>query len=1137
MKIKKLLIANRGEIAIRIARAAADLGIESVAVYSEDDAASLHVRVADAAVVLPGQGAAAYLNAASIIAAAHATGADAIHPGYGFLAERGDFARAVAEAGLLFVGPSPEHLDLFGDKARARAAAVAAGVPVLHGLDHAISLDEARAFFAALPAGAAMIIKAVAGGGGRGTRAVLSERELEPNFRRCQSEAKAAFGREDVYVEQFIARARHVEVQILGDRAGTIAHLGERECSVQRRFQKIVEIAPAPALDDGLRQAIIAAAVRFAGAVGYGNLGTFEFLVDASGTPGAAPFVFIEANARLQVEHTVTEAVTGVDLVQSQIRLAEGATIAELGLDDPAVARPRGYAIQVRVNMETVRADGTFRPAGGTLTTYEVPSGPGVRVDGFGYAGYRTSTNFDSLLAKVIVHSPSRNFADATARTARALSEFRIDGVGTSIGFLQAILGHADFTRGNIHTRWMDENMVPLANSAAARPRFVAVTPMVAAPASADAGFAGARVTSRDPLALFQHDAQVKSDQAATAAPEPVPASAGPEGTVGLAAPIQGTIVVISVAPGDEVRQGQQVAVVEAMKMEHVIAATQSGIVRAVTMAAGDVVREGFPIVFIEPAEVAGGAIAAAAALDPDFIRPDLRQVYDRHAATRDENRPEVVAKRHARGYRMPRENIAQLADAGSFKEYWPLIVALQHHRHDLETLRRDTPADGVVAGTCAINGDMFDETRSRACIVHYDYTVLAGTQGKRNHYKQDRMFELANRFRLPMILFGEGGGGRPGDDNNGPRVAADTHTFTQFSKLSGLVPMIAIVNGRCFAGNTALVAACDVIIATEGSTLAMGGPAMIEGGGLGIYTPEEVGPMSFQVPNGVVDILVKDEAAAVAAAKKYLSYFQGPIAKWEAADQRPLRHVVPENRLRLYDMREVIDTIADKGSVLEVREKFGIGVITAFIRVEGRPMGVIANNPHHLAGAIDSDGADKGARFLQLCDAFDIPVLSLMDCPGIMVGPDHERTALVRHSVRMFNVGANLTVPLFGVVVRKAYGLGVQAMCGASTLVGFFCVAWPTAEFAGMNIEGSVKLGYRKELAAIDDPEARRAEFDSRVALAYETARAANAGTGGGIDDVIDPADTRDWIANSLKRLPPVAPRTTKKYPYIDTW
>ena len=311
----------------------------------------------------------------------------------------------------------------------------------------------------------------------------------------------------------------------------------------------------------------------------------------------------------------------------------------------------------------------------------------------------------------------------------------------------------------------------------------------------------------------------------------------------------------------------------------------------------------------------------------------------------------------------------------------------------------------------------------------------------------------------------------------------------------------------------------------------------MIEGGGLGIYTPEEVGPMSFQVPNGVVDILVEDEEEAVDVAKKYLSYFQGPINEWEAPDQRKLRHIVPENRVRLYDMREIIQTIADENSVLEIREKFGIGIITSFVRVEGKPMGVVANNPHHLAGAIDSDAADKGARFLQLCDAFDIPVLSLMDCPGIMVGPEAEKTALVRHCVRMFNAGANLTTPLFGVVVRKAYGLGVQAMCGASSLVGFFTVAWPTAEFAGMNIEGAVKLGHRNEIAAIEDPTGRRHEFDRRVEEAYESARAVNAGTGGGLDDVIDPAETRTWITNSLRRLPPIPSRTGKKYNYIDTW
>ena len=1135
MTFNALLIANRGEIAIRIARAAADLGIRTVAVYSEDDAASLHTRVADDAVALSGLGAAAYLNEQAVVEAARNAGCDAIHPGYGFLAERGSFARRCGEADIAFVGPKVEHLELFGDKGRARAAAVAADVPVLRGLDRAVSLAEAQAFFASLNGGA-MIVKAVAGGGGRGTRVVEDAAELENAFERCRSEAQAAFGVADVYVEQFLPRARHVEVQILGDRQGRVAHLGERECSVQRRHQKVVEIAPAPALADEARRAIVDAAMRFAQAERYENLGTFEFLVDAEATGADAPFVFIETNARLQVEHTVTEQVTGVDIVQSQIRLAAGESLADLGLDDPAVAAPRGHAIQVRVNMETIGEDGAVYPSSGTLAAYEAPNGPGVRTDGFGYAGYRTSTAFDSLLSKVIAHSPAKDFSAAISRADRALSEFRLEGVATNIPFLRNVLRHRDFATGQVHTRWVDEHLAELAVPAADAPqRFVAAE----APkgATGEAGFAGARVDSSDPLALFDHDAKVKAEQGPAvevAAGEP---ALGPEGSTGVSSPIQGTIVSLDVAPGDEVRAGQQVAVVEAMKMEHVIAAGHDGIVREVTMRQGDVVREGFPIVFIEEAEVAGDAAAQAEALDPDHIRPDLALTYERHAYVLDENRSEAVAKRYARGYRMPRENIAQLMDDGSFKEYWPLIVARQHRRHDMETLRKNTPADGLIAGIGTVNADLFGEDAARTMLVHYDYTVLAGTQGGRNHYKQDRMFELAHRFRIPLILFGEGGGGRPGDDGNGPGVAFDTHTFTRFSQLSGLVPLVSVINGRTFAGNTALVACCDVIIATERTTVAMGGPAMIEGGGLGIYTPEEVGPMSFQVPNGVVDILAKDEEDAVEVAKKYLSYFQGRAPTWEAHDQRALRHVVPENRLRLYNMKDIVHTIADVGSVLEIREKFGIGVVTAFIRVEGHPMGVIANNPHHLAGAIDSDGADKGARFIQLCDAFDIPVLSLMDCPGMMVGPDVERDALVRHCVRMFNAGANLTTPLFGVVVRKAYGLGVQAMCGASSLVGFFTVAWPTAEFAGMNIEGSVKLGYRKELAAIEDAEERRLEFERRVAGAYEGAKAINAGVGGGLDDVIDPADTRSWIASSLKRLPPKQPRTEKKYPYIDTW
>ena len=1123
IQLKRLLIANRGEIAARIARAASDLGIETVAVHSVDDSSCLHCRVADKVRPLVKTGVRAYLDIENIVSIARESDCDLVHPGYGFLAESSEFAQRTLDSGLVFVGPQPNTLALFGDKARARETAKEINVPIVRGIDEAISLDDARQFLKELEGGP-MLLKAIAGGGGRGSRIVSHEEELEDSFNRASSEAKSSFGNAELYAEELIPNARHIEVQIVGDSQGSVCHLYERECSAQRRHQKVVEVAPAIGLDNGVRERIIESAVLLAKHTNYQNLGTFEFLVSDD------RFWFIETNARLQVEHTVTEEITGVDLVQTQLRIASGETLEDLGL-----AKPVGYqgcAIQARVNMETMKSNGDVSPSQGTLSVYDVPTGPGVRVDGMGYTGYQTSLNFDSLLAKVIVRGSS--VKQATTRCTRALSEFRIEGLETNIPFLSNIVKHEDFSTGSITTRWIDENTERLTNYADGDEFSPGLD---SASSEQSQGFAGARVDTSDPLALFAHDAKVKAEANKEESGMVADAVDAPEGSSGLSSPIQGTIVSVDVSDGDEVVSGQQVAVVEAMKMEHVIAAEHNGIVRKVTMNEGDVVLEGYPIVFVEPAEISATGLKSVDEVDLDHIRDDLKLTYDRHSYIYDENRPEAVAKRYARGYRMPRENIAELMDEGSFREYWPLIVARQHSRHDMETLRKNTPADGLIAGIGTVNADLFGEEAARTMLVHYDYTVLAGTQGGRNHYKQDRMFELASRFRIPLILFGEGGGGRPGDDSRGPGVAFDTHTFTQFSKLSGLVPLISVINGRTFAGNTALVACCDVIIATEKTTVAMGGPAMIEGGGLGIYTPEEVGPMSFQVPNGVVDLLAKDEADAVQVAKKYLSYFQGSTETWESPDQRRLRHIVPENRLRLYNMKDIIYTLADVDSVLEIREKFGIGVITAFIRVEGKPMGVIANNPHHLAGAIDSDGADKGARFIQLCDAFDIPVLSLMDCPGMMVGPDVEKTALVRHCVRMFNAGANLTTPLFGVVVRKAYGLGVQAMCGASSLVGFFTVAWPTAEFAGMNIEGSVKLGFRKELEAIEDPEKRRLEFERRVERSYEGAKAINAGVGGGLDDVIDPADTREWIASSLKRLPPTQPRTEKKYPYIDTW
>lgn len=1122
-----MLIANRGEIAIRIARAAAGLGLETVGVYSRDDATSLHTKSVDVACELPGNGVQAYLDIESIVALAKEQGCDAIHPGYGFLSERADFARACAKAGLTFVGPKPEHLELFGNKTRARAAALEAGVPVLEGLEHAVSEEEARSFLASRPEGEAMIIKAVAGGGGRGTRVVVTDAEVASSYERCRSEAASAFGVSDVYVEAFLPRARHIEVQILGDHSGRIAHLGERECSLQRRFQKVVEIAPAPNLPDAARDAIIAAAMRLATHTHYTNLGTFEFLVDAT---NPERHFFIEANARLQVEHTVTEEVTGIDIVRAQLQLAQGNSLREVGLDETTKVLTRGFAVQARLNAERIDQDGSFLPAGGVITIYEPAGGPGVRVDGAGYAGFRVGGTFDPMIAKVIAHDASLDVGAALRKVERALSEFRIEGIPTNVLFLRKLIAHPDIAGGLVHTRWIEENAATLAIG------FGSESSKYFDGSQSEDGVVGGRgASSANPLALFE---EVKHPpgwmQSPNAALSNVPQ---PSGTVAVQAPMLGTLVSLMVEPGQVVRSGQELAVIEAMKLEHPLRSDCDGIVHSLTAVKGDLVQDGDPIIFIRPQEVEGGVLEEKVEIDPDFIRPDLRESNERHAMTLDENRPDAVARRRARGFRMPRENIAQLADRGSFKEYWPLVVARQHSRFDMETLRRNTPADGLVAGTCTINAPQFGDEQCRAMIVHYDYTVLAGTQGSRNHYKMDRVFNLAHRFRLPLVLFGEGGGGRPGDDNTGPGVAFDTPTFIEFAKLSALVPLIAVVNGRCFAGNAALVACCDVVIATEASTIGMGGPAMIEGGGLGVYKPEEVGPMSVQVPNGVVDILVGDEEEGVAVAKQYLSYFQGDAPDWVAPDQRRLRHLVPENRMRLYDMREIISTIADEGSVLELRAKFGQGLITALIRVEGRAMGVIANNPHHLAGAIDANVADKGSRFLKLCDAFDLPVLSLMDCPGMMVGPDVERTALVRHCARMFNVGANLTTPLFGVVVRKAYGLGVQAMCGGGSLLGFFTIAWPTAEFAGMNMEGAVKLGWRKELQAIEDPEERLREFQARVAAGLESAKAVNAATGGGIDDVIDPAETRSWIADGLKRVPRPTPRSGKKHAFVDTW
>ena len=595
-----------------------------------------------------------------------------------------------------------------------------------------------------------------------------------------------------------------------------------------------------------------------------------------------------------------------------------------------------------------------------------------------------------------------------------------------------------------------------------------------------------------------------------------------------VTSPLLGTVIAVHAAVGSAVSAGKDLIVIESMKMEHPVSSEIDGAVALVHVAVGDTVEEGQVLLTITPGVVA----PAAQRIDnaPTAERQDLSRYQKRRYLTTDAARPEAMAKRHGRGQQSARENIADLVDEGSFQEFGSFAIAAQRQRRSLEDLIANTPGDGLVGGIATINNHP-------CAVVSYDYTVLAGTQGLLNHIKKDRLFALIAELRLPVILFAEGGGGRPGDTDSSGVTGLHTMAFALFGQLSGLVPMIGITSGYCFAGNAALLGCCDVIIATENSNIGMAGPAMIEGGGLGKVAATDIGPIDVQTKNGVVDIRVADEAAAVAAAKKYFNYFAQARITAQPGNEMALRDVVPEQRTRIYDVRQAIEAVADGGQFLELRSAFGVGIVTALLRIEGFTVGLIANNPAHLGGAIDSDAADKASRFIQLCDAHDLPIVSFCDTPGFMVGPEAEETAQVRHFSRMFVTAGSITVPWLTVVLRKGYGLGAQAMAGGSFHATSFTVSWPTGEFGGMGLEGAVRLGFKKELDAIADPIERKALEDKLIASAYERGSALNMASHMEIDEVIDPADTRLRIAGMLRSYPPTPPRTGKKRPMIDTW
>jgi acetyl-CoA carboxylase carboxyltransferase component len=588
-------------------------------------------------------------------------------------------------------------------------------------------------------------------------------------------------------------------------------------------------------------------------------------------------------------------------------------------------------------------------------------------------------------------------------------------------------------------------------------------------------------------------------------------------GSFHVRAPLQALVVSVRAKVGQRVSPGQTLVILEAMKMEHIVTTETSGVVQRVLVQPDAMVAAGDPLLLLEPGEHMKIEPESAAAPSLDDVRPDLMEVNERHAYGLDENRPEAVAKRRKTGQRTARENIADLVDDGTFAEYGALVVAAQRRRRSIEDLIQRTPADGMVAGIGRVNGHLFGEIGTQCVVMSYDYTVLAGTQGTMNHLKKDRMFEVAEQRELPVVLFSEGGGGRPGDTDHAIVAGLDCRAFQYFAQLSGKVPLVGVNSGRCFAGNAALLGCCDVVIATKDSNIGMGGPAMIEGGGLGVFAAEDIGPSASQYRTGVIDVLVEDDAKAVAAAKKYLSYFQGVVPEWQCADQRLLRSAIPENRLRVYEVRRVIEMLSDADSVLELTGGFGAGMITALSRIEGKSVGVIANDPMHLGGAIDAEAADKASRFMRLCSTFGVPIVFLCDTPGFMVGPDAEQTGLVKRAAGMFTTAASLQVPFCTIVLRKGYGLGAQSMAGGSFKAPVFTISWPSGEFGAMGLEGAVKLAFRKELEAVADPEARDKMIEQMVAKLYERGKAINMAEHFEIDAVIDPVESRRWILSAI--------------------
>lgn len=1110
-RLKRVLIANRGEIAIRIARAAAGLDIDSVSVFAPVDAMSLHAKVTTEAFALSdvtaADGVAAYLDLEALVRAAKAAGCDCVHPGYGFVSESAEFASMLESAGITFIGPSVSALGLFGDKVKARELAKGLDIPVVPGSGGVLESADAAVEAASL-VGYPVMLKAAAGGGGRGMRRVDEVEEIAQAFERCASEAEAAFGDGAVFLERLVEHPRHIEVQVLADRTGQVVHLFERDCSVQLRNQKVVEVAPAGGLDDVLRTRIHADALKLSEAAGYENAGTVEFLV----SPETNEHFFIECNPRIQVEHTITEQVTGVDLVEAQFRIAGGETLQELGLGEQSAIATRGFAVQARI----------VATGPGAFTGYKEPNGPGVRVDASGYYGYAPPPQFDPLFAKLIGCSGSDGtLRSALSRTLRALEEFHISGVPTNLGSLRSILSHPDVRTGDARTTLLND-----------MPEF----------ARSEIGKNVAREFLETQAATITGSVKGPPVPQAT-----LPGLDVPVGMTGVVAPMAGSVVGVLVEAGAIVAPGETLLVISAMKMETSVTAPVAGrVVEMLPLTSGDEVGSGQVLATVEASGlVAGGALGDGPWQELLDEVATLRRLSDERLGPNSQERG--VVRQRSRGKLTCRERIQLLLDDGSFREVGSLAGFASYD------------GDGNVADfTPANHVGGWGKIEGRTVIVCADdFTSRGGHADGAIGQKSRYLDQLSTELRAPSIrlLDGSSGGGsvatmvpKQDSDRSGvkestgaikagrPRVTGVGGSFLpghlgseMYTEQLNTVPVVNMLLGSVVGiGAAKAVLGHFSVMVRDISQLFVAGPPVVSHAVGYEISKEELGGWHIHCTNGSVDNLAETEREAAEMTRRFLSYLPASVydappvvapPEGESPDRREdeLAHIVPRKRTTTFDIRRVINLLADRESFFEVGPLWGTDQVTGFARFDGYPMGVIASDSRHAnGGALTASGCDKLIRHLDVCDLFHLPVLNLVDNPGFAVGLEHEIAGTIRKGGEWMVAFAQVRVPIFTVLMRRSFGVAGNNYATPLARPSVR-VTWPAADVGGIPPEGGIEAAYKRQLAEADDPVALRAEIEARIESARGPIGPLNRFQ---IEEMIDPRDTRrfvcEWVENA---------------------